>query len=89
MNSSLINVLFEIRFSYLFEAGRCLSFPCDAGGQVDIDALSERARMNYLFARALVGRDYSAPTVHPTVAPTTDRSDLSQPTIVRVTPLLA
>jgi len=67
MNSSLINVPFEIRFAYLFEAGRCLSFPCDARGQVDIDALSERARMNYLFARALVGRDYSTPTVHPTV----------------------
>jgi hypothetical protein len=66
MNSS-INVPFEIRFAHLLGAGRCLSFPCDARGHVDIDALSERARMNYLFARALVGRDYSAPTVHPTV----------------------
>jgi hypothetical protein len=30
---------------------------------VSLDALSERARQNYLFARAVVGRDYASPFV--------------------------
>lgn len=54
---------FEIRFDYLFDGGRSLAFPCDAMGHVDIDALSDRARANYLYARAMVGREYSLPTV--------------------------
>lgn len=54
----------QIRFDDLFHAGRCLSFPCDAKGRVDIDALSDRARENYLYARAMVGREYSMPAVH-------------------------
>lgn len=53
----------QVRFDDLFHAGRCLSFPCDAKGRVDIDALSERARENYLYARAMIGREYSAPSV--------------------------
>ena len=28
-----------------------------------MDALSERARNNYLYARAVVGREYAAPAV--------------------------
>jgi hypothetical protein len=54
---------FVLRFQSLFNSGRALSFPCDAGGRVDLDGLSERARQNYLYARAVVGRDYSAPCV--------------------------
>ena len=42
-----------------------LSFPCDADGNVPLDALSDRARNNYLFARAVVGRDYATPAVLP------------------------
>jgi hypothetical protein len=56
---------FVIRFCSLFKEGRALTFPCDAQGHVDLDALPERARGNYLFARALVGRDYSSPRVCP------------------------
>jgi hypothetical protein len=41
--------------------GRALAFPCDAQGRVDMDALSERARNDYLFARAAVGREFSTP----------------------------
>jgi hypothetical protein len=48
---------FQLRFRSLFREGRGYSFPCDATGQVDLDRLSERARLNYLFARAMVGRD--------------------------------
>lgn len=54
---------YELRFESLFQAGRALAFPCDAQGGVRLDALSERARQNYLFARAVVGREYASPIV--------------------------
>lgn len=54
---------FELRFAPLSGTGRCLSFPCDAQGHVDLNALSERARFNYLYARALIGRSYGWPAV--------------------------
>ena len=54
---------FELRFRSLFNEGRGLAFPCDAGGQVDLDALSERGRNNYLFARAMVGREFATPDI--------------------------
>ncbi|WP_343623126.1 hypothetical protein [Roseateles puraquae] len=54
---------YELRFESLFQSGRALAFPCDAQGGVRLDALSERARQNYLFARAVVGRDYASPVV--------------------------
>jgi hypothetical protein len=54
---------FELRFQSLFAEGRALAFPCDAAGRVDLDALSERARGNYFFARGVVGRDYTLPSV--------------------------
>jgi hypothetical protein len=56
---------YEICFTSLFKAGHSLTFPCDARGGVDLDNLSERARANYLYARAMVGRDFSAPSVSP------------------------
>lgn len=56
---------FVIRFCSLFKEGRALTFPCNELGHVDLDTLPERARGNYLFARALVGRDYAAPRVCP------------------------
>ena len=42
-----------------------LAFPCDARGRVEMDALSDRARNNYLYARAVVGRVYAAPAILP------------------------
>ena len=57
----------ELRFASLFDEGRGLSFPCDAEGRVDIDALSERARLNYLYARTVIGREFSMPAVRPTL----------------------
>jgi hypothetical protein len=56
---------FELRFQSLFDNGRGYAFPCDATGQVDLDGLSERARNNYLFARAMVGRDLAVPALRP------------------------
>ena len=54
---------FELRFQSLFNEGRALAFPCDAGGHVDMDALSERARDNYLYARTVIGREFATPAV--------------------------
>lgn len=56
---------FELRFQSLFRRGFALSFPCDRAGRVDLDALPERARENYLFARAMVGREFAVPLVCP------------------------
>jgi hypothetical protein len=58
---------YELRFASMFDPGRGYAFPCDAAGCVELDALSEQARHNYLFARALVGRDLAAPQVQPLV----------------------
>jgi len=54
---------YQIRFQSLYNEGRALTFPCDAQGRVEMDALSEKARMNYLYARAVVGREFAAPAV--------------------------
>ena len=55
----------EVRFGCLFREGSALAFPCDDRGRVDLDGLSDRARNNYLFARAMVGRDFALPVVRP------------------------
>ena len=54
---------FQLCFRSLFGHGRALSFPCDGRGQVDMDRLSEPMRNNYLFARAMVGRDFQVPSL--------------------------
>jgi hypothetical protein len=54
---------YEVRFQSLFNAGRALAFPSDAEGHVMLDLLSDRARDNYLYACAVVGREYGLPMV--------------------------
>ena len=54
---------YEVRYRSLFQEGRALSFPCDRLGHVDLDALSPRALGNYLYARAMVGREFATPAV--------------------------
>jgi hypothetical protein len=54
---------YELRFQSLFHEGRGYSFPCDAAGRVDIDALGEKARRNYLYARTVIGREVATPLV--------------------------
>ena len=56
-------VRYELRFRSLSNAGRGFVFPCDSEGNVDIDALSNKGRTNYLYARTVVGRDLSCPAV--------------------------
>jgi hypothetical protein len=54
---------YELRYRSLHVQGRGYAFPCDAGGHVDLDQLTERARENYFFARAMVGFDLLSPQV--------------------------
>ena len=54
---------FELRFQSLFDAGRGYAFPCDATGHVDMDAMGERARNSYLYARTVIGREFCMPKV--------------------------
>ncbi len=53
----------QLRFESLFNPGRGMAFPCDALGHVELDALSDSARCNYLYARAVVGREFALPVV--------------------------
>lgn len=65
MNTALSAALpmFEVRFDSLYRPGRGYAFPCDCQGHVDLDALSARARDNYLFARAMIGREIGSPCI--------------------------
>jgi len=58
---------YVLRFQSLFYEGRALAFECDAGGRVDLDAMSARARLNYLYARSVIGRDFATPFIERTV----------------------
>lgn len=40
-----------------------LDIPCDPHGRVGLDALGEKLRNDYFFARTLIGRLFAAPTV--------------------------
>jgi hypothetical protein len=64
MNDSSSNQ-YELRFQSLSDSERGYAFPCDPKGLVDLDQLSDRARNNYLFARAMVGRELAVPAVRP------------------------
>jgi len=65
MDISATRQRYALRFQSLFNQGRAMVFPCDERGQVDLDALSERARENYFYARAVIGFEYAQPAVMP------------------------
>lgn len=65
MNASA-QTRYVLRFQSLFQEGRAFAFPCDAHGHVDMDLLSEKARNNYLYARAVIGREVAMPAIEPT-----------------------
>ena len=68
MNTSQACACYELRFQALFAGRRAYAFPCDALGHVDMDALSERARNNYLYARAVMGMEVAWPEVRPNLS---------------------
>jgi len=54
---------YRIRFQSVQDERVSLEFPCDAEGHVELDALDEHARADYLFARAVVGGEFRRPAV--------------------------
>ncbi len=64
MSDDAMGYDYELTFEPLAGQGSGYAFPCDDHGRVDLDTLSDRARNDYLFARALVGRTLAAPAVH-------------------------
>lgn len=65
MNHTM-SAAFQLCFRSLFGNGRGFAFPCDGEGHVDLDHLSEQARNNYFYARAMVGRELATPAVERT-----------------------
>jgi len=45
-----------------------LDIPCDPEGRVGLDALGDKLRNDYFFARALIGRAFARPTVRQALA---------------------
>lgn len=56
---------FELRYAAAGAGCTSYAFPCDAQGHVDLDALSPHDRTEYLFARAMAGREVAWPVVVP------------------------
>lgn len=62
MNATRTRTRYVLRFEPL-HAGRGFAFPCDATGRVDMDGLEPKTLANYLFARAVIGHEFLAPSV--------------------------
>lgn len=52
-----------LHFEPLSAQGAGLDIPCDPEGQVGLDALGDKLRNDYFFARALIGCVFARPTV--------------------------
>ena len=56
---------YELCFRSLQANGLGYTFACDRDGHVDMDAMGERLRLDYLYARTVIGREFAAPAVRP------------------------
>ncbi len=54
---------YQLKYQSLKRLESVLVFPCDAQGRVEMNGLSERARNDYLFARAVVCFEFARPAV--------------------------
>ena len=54
---------YELRFRPLRGKGTSLSFPCNARGCVDMDALEAGTLRDYLYARAVIGFEFTSPSI--------------------------
>lgn len=52
-----------LHFEPLAAQGHGLDIPCDPQGRVGLDALGDKARNDYFFARALIGCLFARPVV--------------------------
>jgi hypothetical protein len=60
---SVSDAHYQLRYAPLERETPALEFPCDVHGRVELDGLSDRARVDYLFARAVVGLLFARPAV--------------------------
>ena len=65
MNATHSTTGYELRFLPLIAGGHGYCFPCDGLGFVDMDSLSERSRIDYLYARAVRDLEVARPDVRP------------------------
>jgi hypothetical protein len=63
MDTDMNGRRFELCFRPLSPGWQALVFPCDADGHVQMDTLGDAALERYLFARAVMGREFAAPAV--------------------------
>jgi hypothetical protein len=54
---------FELCFESLSDDNTVMAFPCGETGRVDMDAMTEHILNNYLYARAVIGHQFSRPLV--------------------------
>ena len=54
---------FRLRFEPKIDAEHVIDIPCDADGQVNLDALNEAERIAYFYARVVCHPRYSARVV--------------------------
>ncbi|HKP78738.1 MAG TPA: hypothetical protein VJU34_06400 [Phenylobacterium sp.] len=57
------DVHYRICFQPLKDEWEALEFPCDSEGRVELDGLNERQRIQYLFARAVIGCEFGRPAI--------------------------
>lgn len=62
--NTLQPVGFTLRFDSLYPTKFGFAFPCDAFGNVDMDAMPDAMRRSYLYARHARG-EFSMPRVQP------------------------
>lgn len=54
---------YELCFQSLRDRREVLRFPCDEAGRADMDAMDRATLNNYLYARALLGLDFSMASI--------------------------
>ena len=62
-NQSSPAARYQLRYQSLKWQEKVLAFPCDAQGRVEMNNLSDMARNDYLYARAVVDFEFARPTV--------------------------
>ncbi|SCK32370.1 hypothetical protein VAR608DRAFT_2819 [Variovorax sp. HW608] len=62
-NQSSRTAHYQLRYQSLKRQEKVLAFPCDAQGRVEMNSLSDLARNDYLYARAVVDFEFARPTV--------------------------
>ena len=62
-SSAAARSAYQLQFRPLSPSSTAHAFPCNALGEVDLDALDANERLNYFFARTLIGHDFDRPTV--------------------------